>query len=993
MCDTTRVQLFRDLEKKYTKKVYPTAVDGYSLLSWLGYTRIFGGVTSISHASYVIFFLFLQFGEGRSAPSQWAEDYALVAPATSWLVIAVAILWLVWGLLARFDKYAEAAKKAFYWSLGIQGFTALIGMGSILTNLWCATPRPPGKWWKKVDLEAQGARQSVNKGGMFMTGMLSIFMLLLAPVLGAKRMVELCKPVLELFKQIPYATWMCDWLHDWWNGKVDFDDLPEDHNDEVRKYAKKVYGDYMNAQREYAGEGKEEPHQMRPHFPYYGVGTHFVRSVDTVRVVRFDIKQTHLIRLEDLVSEVAMKDFQLPFKTSLFGSVLKDSDGTDIHAYKTRVFDSKEEFLTFLKDENGPFVAYCKDCLHIPKPSGESIPIPEGLKFNFSHISGGEDGAARRKAKLEKVKVEYERVCRENPEAFVESDESSEEDSMEVGNPLVKILTEDEIARDIVREKECVDLEMYFQEAQRAFEKRPLVDETPEKLTSIDLTNSSSSTSVEGLEPQCYWYEEEEVEEMTRRAQVRQWKDPVMSPRQYWSAFMSLFYNKKDLDAVMKAQAECKVSTAEMEKKLHTDAYNKVDVEVDKAKERADQEALDEMESEGRSGFFDYWFGPTCEWWTESNFGQAVDEKFDDYIVEPYEKVTDYFRQKWKSVPMKGRKVIKVAAFVTCLVAFMWMRSRDSTDMDEQKAGWNLNKGGRAGKKNRRQQGGPRRNFGKKNAWDYSEGVEDHPENFNDNRYEHDEYGRMDGQASGPVVPDVVDDSKQQRAIFKSKKLRIRVDTQDYLKWLNESRQSFQRQLETKKLVAQSWKPDDLSGGVYKIYDESNNYLCTGTLVADQMFVVMHALSEDLTKTYYARNHVHSITMRAKTLSVHNDHIASFKVSGFATPFKAHHMRPLKESSIVTVFGYGDGACTRPDVITGFASPTGWCTAATRKGDCTSPVLDKDGFVVGFWTHGDGDQFGRFEIVTSELVNFMKQVKPVTHSGLDFQSRPRSLNY
>jgi len=369
---------------------------------------------------------------------------------------------------------------------------------------------------------------------------------------------------------------------------------------------------------------------------------------------------------------------------------------------------------------------------------------------------------------------------------------------------------------------------------------------------------------------------------------------------------------------------------------------------------------------------------------------ETIDNAVTDYLYIPYARVTDCVIKYWRQVPLKGRKFFKGVTIAVCTVAFLYMmsRSRDETDLDEQKSGWNLNKGGRKGKKNnRRQTGGPRRNFGKRTPYDYSEGAEDH-----DDRYEThvDEYGNMEGQASGPQIPDIKDDSAQQRAIFKSKKLRIRVDTQDYVHWLNESRQNFQRQLEQKKLAPQSWKPDELAGGVYKVYDMNNNYLCTGTLVADQMFVVMHALSEDLTKHYFARNHVHSITMKAATLTVHNDHIASFKVSGFATPFKAHHLRPLKESSIVTVYGFGDGSVSRPEVIVGFASPTGWCTAATRRGDCTSPVLDKDGYVVGFWTHGDGDQFGRFEIVTDKLVDFMRHVKPVTHSGLDFQSCPRS---
>jgi len=54
--DITALLQMRDLERKYPKRVYPSAVDGFSSLSWLGYTRIFGGGTSMTSASYTIFF-------------------------------------------------------------------------------------------------------------------------------------------------------------------------------------------------------------------------------------------------------------------------------------------------------------------------------------------------------------------------------------------------------------------------------------------------------------------------------------------------------------------------------------------------------------------------------------------------------------------------------------------------------------------------------------------------------------------------------------------------------------------------------------------------------------------------------------------------------------------------------------------------------------------------------------------------------------------------
>jgi hypothetical protein len=899
-----KVDTMVSLERKYPKAVYPTAVDGYAELRWLGYRRIFGGSTSISHASYTIFFLYLQFGLGYAAPSQWAEDYALVAPATSWLVIAFAVLWLVHGLLSRFDKYAEQAKKAFYWSLGLQGFIALIGLGSIFST-WFASSRPPGKWWNKMNLEAQGARQTANKGGMFMTGMLSLFMLLLAPVLGAKRIVELFKPVLELFKQIPYATWMCEWLHDWWNGKVDFDDLPEDPHDEARQYAKKVYGDYCNAQRDYDGARNTEPTKPKG-FRYHGRGTTInMEGTDYCRVIRFDIKQEQPMRLEDLRAFYKMQRFEVPITCKLFN--------------KERIFTTSEEFSEFLDDPNGPYERYLAEGHVIARPKDESSkPIANVISFDYSHMEGATE-VMKAEEKLAKAKQKFDALNSEQ-KAFVEEDEDS---------------TPSTIERDIACDKSVI--------------------------------------GEHNLEPQCC-FEPEEEEEARResfRPQAQVWKrEGFFNPKQYWGHLLKRFG-------------------------FSTEQSEEMKMAVDETKERADKDLpVDEDPETDVFGFgrsYKNLEEKMDEYYESSPVLQKIDACVDDWIVQPLGYVTDCVAKQWRKIPLKGRKAIKMGAIFLCVAAYAYARSRESTEMEEQKAGWNLRKGGRKGK-NRRQAGGPRRNFGKHQKWDYSEGMEDHAEDLRDDG----EYGhshRMDNQAVGPTLPDVADDSVQQRAIYKSKKLRIRVDTQDYVQWMNESRQNFQRQLEQKKLTKQAWKPDELAGGVYKIFDANNNYLCTGTLVADQMFVVMHALSEDLTRDYFARNHVHSIVMKARTLTVHNDHIASFKVSGFSTPFKANHMKILKESSIVTVYGYGDGSSTRPESITGFASPTGWCTAATRRGDCTSPVLDKDGFVVGFWTHGDGDQFGRFEVVTEDLLNFIKHVKPVTHSGLDFQSCPRSLEH
>jgi hypothetical protein len=99
----------------------------------------------------------------------------------------------------------------------------------------------------------------------------------------------------------------------------------------------------------------------------------------------------------------------------------------------------------------------------------------------------------------------------------------------------------------------------------------------------------------------------------------------------------------------------------------------------------------------------------------------------------------------------------------------------------------------------------------------------------------------------------------------------------------------------------------------------------------------------------------------------------------------------LEDAAIVTVFGFGCGESLQPDSVVGFASPLGWCNAPTRDGDCTAPVLDVNGKIVGFWTHGNGRDFGRFERITPEFIEQTKDNKDVVfHSGLLFRSSPPS---
>jgi hypothetical protein len=193
----------------------------------------------------------------------------------------------------------------------------------------------------------------------------------------------------------------------------------------------------------------------------------------------------------------------------------------------------------------------------------------------------------------------------------------------------------------------------------------------------------------------------------------------------------------------------------------------------------------------------------------------------------------------------------------------------------------------------------------------------------------------------------------------------------------------------------QAFNTNNLTPGVFKFYrvlhDGTLEYACTSTHIGNKMWVVLHSLSEDFSISYRAVNHVHTINFKAEDMHVFGEQLATFPMNGFPSPFKAGSLKVLVDASIVTVFGYGNGTANKPDSIVGFASPAGWCNAPTRNGDCTSPVLDVDGKIVGFWTHGDEKtNFGRFETVTEEMISYAKSGFDVLHTGLDFQLRPPS---
>jgi len=165
-------------------------------------------------------------------------------------------------------------------------------------------------------------------------------------------------------------------------------------------------------------------------------------------------------------------------------------------------------------------------------------------------------------------------------------------------------------------------------------------------------------------------------------------------------------------------------------------------------------------------------------------------------------------------------------------------------------------------------------------------------------------------------------------------------------------------------------------------------YACTATLANGRLFVVLHAL-KGVSSKYQIVNHAGTVELDFSTLVVHTPEIGSFACVNVASPFKGPHiLKTLEQSAIVMIYGYGAGS-SEPEAILAFGSPKGWANAKTEVGTCTSPVLDVDGRIVGFWTHGNG-KFGCFDPITPEFIASVKATHSKPLSSTVFQSGPLS---
>lgn len=238
-----------------------------------------------------------------------------------------------------------------------------------------------------------------------------------------------------------------------------------------------------------------------------------------------------------------------------------------------------------------------------------------------------------------------------------------------------------------------------------------------------------------------------------------------------------------------------------------------------------------------------------------------------------------------------------------------------------------------------------------------------------------------------------VDEAKLNRAVVLSKQIKVQPTENDIKRFINDANVAFT--LERQKVYCQGYSPTKVHSAVFKAY-VNNKYCCTATQVGNRMYIVVHCLDVDVDAEYLFVNNVHTLgPYTAKELTIYNEQLAYFRISGIPSVFSARSLRVLEDAQIISLIGYGSGQEKEPVTRLGFASPAGWCNAASVNGDCTGPVLDKDGFIVGFWTHGAVAKelhFGRFEPVTQEMrEDHAKVATAPLFSGLVFRSSPLQL--
>jgi hypothetical protein len=747
----------------------------------------------------------------------------------------------MWDTYRR-DKWLQA---------GLQLLPTFVGMGAGILSVLLSPV---------VNLHPQGFRGDINRAGSALGGLLSLFMILFAPIFGCKRLLKYCSPMLDILKSVPYASWMLSWLNKWWYGEADFDDLPSDPTELYNAVNRSAAADRLVDELEKVAQINKQFQEKQSPFKSNEAESPFVRSSEEAKEVlrkkkamlKMDFVKQKCNDMQDIKGSIALQHLDhLQNLGREDADVARVGLGTLRSDKFTTIADKKEmaqEFYeTFETDTSDLAKSYDTSPLDVHTTWMQLAPgwIPPPKKMeNITNNRSEETVSSGGFPRFDDIKLKKQSISGTFRGMF-----------RRVLGFVYDNFYEFDPFEDVDLKKEC---------------------KTPE-----DFKN---------------------------------YRDVCLEHVQFGATIWWAKWKKWLLMAAVVAAGLC--VTPKCLEYYHTDELLAEPQGKGKTKGRAQEARRAKRKRAGNNKNFVP--SGSAEIDLEELFSDADDEYYREYGLQGYDDYQDKMRE-----------------FV-----------KDAYGLD-----------------------------------DYTRGVQR-------NKYK---IVRMKKQDLGiPSSPHLEDDSKLRKAIYAAKHRKISASALDVDRFIKEAKEAYSKV--DLKMEIQSFKPNELAQGIYKIY-VNGQYACTGTHVGSRLFVVVHALSEDSTAEYKAVNNYNTFKLRGQDIVLVNKEIAYFPVNGHASPFKVRSFKILEDASIVTVFGYGSGQDSEPDAIIGFASPLGWCNAETRSGDCTAPVLDKDGKIVGFWTHGNGRNFGKFEQITSEFIELASRgsERAPLHGGLAFQSRPHSL--
>jgi hypothetical protein len=804
-------------------------------------------------------------------------------------------------------------------------------------------------------LAPQGFRQDVNKSGMFMTGLLSLCVLCLAPIYGAEKILKMIEPVIGCLKKIPYATWLMSWVGHFKNGEFCFDDLPQYDGD-----WKEVFGGMDAADK--MQEAIKEINKM-------GAANFAPEKQPGVIFVNPDQKEKEPMPVftakEDLVNLDGDDVYTLSDGTIEINCEPGCTEELCTPECKERQLRvrTKISIKMALNPKPAPKIdqdVAAKIAIETPKPRESPRPPPDLSKM---------------------TDVMKERLLRVR--YGINFDKSK------LPKPVDKPLSADQ-KLDILEEmwekteeQLHVNEEVEIAKAVEAARFMPGVCTTPQCYKEHCLKEHGfcfETFYTEQLKPCACWIIDEILSTPADIMSYFGWDNGKKVKANYDEAYH---------ETVKACMAKVEVSAEDAVRHLH-----KEDIKI--------EENTDDGFKKTRKVKINLNTVYKCQ----ENAG-----------LEP---TTCYGVIMWQFAK-KHSKVIFKGLLLTMLILSATRVASDPISAEspfgeepmlfaptQAKGKTNTVRGGNRPAETTQKKrknvwndvspGGSENNlYAEPEAEDLVDSHHDYdPRNYTDdafsNRYM--PKRRMPGQAVNMPAPRQVDEHTIRNKIARSRK-GVVAPAKDIQAFIVQAREVYSR-----PMMPQAFNVSELSEAVYKFYRFDNEgkytYLCTGTHIGNKLWVVLHSMSEDFSVSYRAVNHVRVIDFKACEMRVFGEQLACFPMNGIKAILPANKLRKLEDAAIVTILGFGHGLKNYPDSVTGFASPLGWCNAPTRDGDCTSPVLDCNGNVVGFWTHGleaaatSNESFGRFEKVTDELIAFAKEGPAVVHSGLDFQLRPHS---